>query len=309
MIAARPTLRRDAQWLPLAGLAALGVLALATPGFTATPNVVTLLATMAYVGCIAVGMTFIMLSGNIMSFSLGATMASGAMLCCALSHFGAVTATVVTLAYAVAVQALQGALIGGLRANPIIVSIMALSLISGVTQVVSHGHAIYAVPNTLPLLKQSIAAIPAAAYVLMAAVVAGELLLRLTHFGQGVLLVGSNWRAAVATGLRPSRVITGVYAAAGFFSGLSALLIASHYGSADLSYGVGYDYSAVAATLVGGTAISGGQGSVLRTLGGMAVIAVIASILLLRGFETQYQYLFNGLIILAAILAQGRRKA
>jgi ribose/xylose/arabinose/galactoside ABC-type transport system permease subunit len=295
------------SWLPLTGLAALIVVALATPGFTTTPNIVTLLATTSFVGCVAVGMTFIMLSGNIMSFSLGATMASAAMIYCALSDYGEAVAAAATVTYATSVSAAQGALVGYFRANPIIVSIMALSLISGGTQVVSQGHAIYAVPNSLAVLKGSIAGIPAAGFVLLAAVVAGQLLLRYTHFGHGVILVGSNLRAAVAAGIRTPQIVVGVYAVAGLFASLSGLLIAARYGSADLSYGAGFDYSAVAATLVGGTAISGGHGSVLRTLGGIVVVAVIASILLLRGFETQYQYLLNGIIILLAILAQGRR--
>jgi ribose/xylose/arabinose/galactoside ABC-type transport system permease subunit len=298
---------RGKSWLPVAGLAALTAAALATPGFISTPNIVTLLGTTSFIGCVAIGMTFIMLSGNIMSFSLGSTMASGAMLYCALSDCGAAIATAATILYAIAVSAAQGALIGYFRANPIIVSIMALSLISGVSQVVSQGHAVYAVPDSLAALKGNIVGVPVAGIVLLVAAIAGQLLLRYTHFGHGVVLVGSNLRAAVATGVRTPRIVTGVYAVAGFFSSLSALLIAARYGSADLSYGAGFDYSAVAATLVGGTAISGGNGSVAHTLGGMVVIAVITSILLLRGFETQYQYLLNGIIILIAILAQGRR--
>jgi ribose/xylose/arabinose/galactoside ABC-type transport system permease subunit len=298
---------RRAAWLPLAMLVALIVAAFATPGFTAVPNIVTLLATTSFVGCIAVGMTFIMLSGNIMSFSLGATMASGAMLYCALSDQGEIVAAAATVIYCMAVSGMQGVLVGYLRANPIIVSIMALSLISGVSQVVSQGHAIYAVPDSLAALKGNVAGIPVAGFVLLAAVISGQLLLRYTHFGHGVILVGSNRRAAVASGVRVSHIVTILYAVAGLYASFSALLIAARYGSADLSYGVGFDYGAVAAILVGGTAISGGSGSVVRTLGGMVVIAVIASILLLRGFETQYQYLLNGIIILIAILAQGRR--
>lgn len=298
---------RAAPPLPLLGLGALVAAALATPGFLATPNIVTLLATISYVGCVAVGMTFIMLGGNIMSFALGATMASGAMLFCALSADGTAVAALATIAYAILVSAAQGALIGYFRANPIIVSIMALSLISGASQIASSGHSVYAEPGALAALSGGIAGIPAAGIVFVAAVAAGQALLRLTRFGHALILVGSNLRAATAAGVRTPRIVTGAYAVAGFFTALSALLIAARYGSADLSYGAGYDYSAVAATLVGGTAIAGGSGSVVRTLGGMVVISIIAALLLLRGFETQYQYLLNGLIILGAILVQGKR--
>ena len=81
-----------------------------------------------------------------------------------------------------------------------------------------------------------------------------------------------------------------------------AILLAARYGSGDMELGLGYDYTAIAAVLVGGTAIQGGSGSVVRTLIGVTVIAVIATVLLLRGFSQQWQYLITGLIVLAVIM-------
>ena len=78
--------------------------------------------------------------------------------------------------------------------------------------------------------------------------------------------------------------------------------LAARYGSGDMELGAGYDYSAIAAVLVGGTSIQGGSGSVLRTLVGVTVIAVIEVVLLLRGFSEQLQYLITGVIVLAVIM-------
>jgi ribose/xylose/arabinose/galactoside ABC-type transport system permease subunit len=89
---------------------------------------------------------------------------------------------------------------------------------------------------------------------------------------------------------------------AGACAAVSGVLLAARYGSGDMELGTGYDYTAIAAVLVGGTAIQGGSGSVVRTLIGVTVIAVIEVVLLLRGFSQQLQYLITGLIVLAVIM-------
>jgi ribose/xylose/arabinose/galactoside ABC-type transport system permease subunit len=80
------------------------------------------------------------------------------------------------------------------------------------------------------------------------------------------------------------------------------MLLAARYGSGDMELGAGYDYSAIAAVLVGGTTITGGAGSVVRTLVGVTVIAIVEVVLLLRGFSEQLQYLITGLIVLGVIM-------
>ena len=90
---------------------------------------------------------------------------------------------------------------------------------------------------------------------------------------------------------------------------MPGILIAGRYGAGTMEYGAGYDYSAIAGVLVGGTAIAGGEGSVSRSFFGVVVIASVTVLLLLRGFETEYQYLFIGLIVLAAVLLQGTLRA
>jgi ribose/xylose/arabinose/galactoside ABC-type transport system permease subunit len=84
-------------------------------------------------------------------------------------------------------------------------------------------------------------------------------------------------------------------------------MLASRYGSATMAYGSGYDYDAIAAILVGGTVIRGGEGSALRTLAGISFVAVIQALLLLRGFRQEWQYLVGGVIVLVVMLLQTRR--
>jgi len=291
------------------GLSGLLVLAAITPGFTAAPSLLSLVNTGSLIGCVAVGMTFITLSGNIMSFALGATTGAAAVVCAGLSGFGMVPALAGAVAVAVGVSALQGFIIGYFRANPIIVSIAALALIGGVAEFASGSRTVYAAPSVLDFLKGRVWGIPLTGLVFLASVVIGQVIQSYTQFGQRVMMVGSNLRAATAAGVRTWRTVTGAYALAGFFTSLAGILIAGRYGAGTMEYGAGYDYSAIAGVLVGGTAIAGGEGSVGRSFFGVVVIASVTVMLLLRGFETEYQYLFTGLIVLAAVLLQGRARA
>jgi ribose/xylose/arabinose/galactoside ABC-type transport system permease subunit len=306
MLTGRRSGTRLTTIVQVTGLLALVAVALQTPGFLTVPSFVSLATSVSLIGCVAIGMTFITLSGNIMSYSLGATTAAAAMLYCALSDHGLVLAISAAVATAVIVTALQGLAIGYFRANAIIVSIAALALIFGVAENVSGGQTVYAGNDALAFLKGKLLEVPLPFIVFMAAAAIGQGVLSWTRFGANVFLVGSNPRAAEATGVPSARTITGVYALSGLFTGLSALLLAGRYGSGSMEFGVGYDYSAIGATLVGGTAIAGGQGSVVRTVFGVIVVCTIDTLLVLRGFETQYKYFFTGLVVLAAMLLQSR---
>jgi ribose/xylose/arabinose/galactoside ABC-type transport system permease subunit len=102
------------------------------------------------------------------------------------------------------------------------------------------------------------------------------------------------------------RTITGAYLWAGFFASLAGIMLAVRYDAANMDYGVAYDYDAIAAVLVGGTAIGGGHGSAVRTFAGAMVIAAVQVMLLLRGLRQEWQYLAAGLIVLAVIILQAR---
>lgn len=283
------------------------VLVVFTPGFLSTPSLLSLVNSASLIGCVAVGMTLITISGNVLAFSLGVATGCTAMVFAALTPLGGGTAAIAALASAIVITGLQGFVIGFFRANPIIVSIAALGLITGCAEFVSQGQTVYSSYPALAFLKGKFLGVPAAGYVFLATAIAGELLLRFSRFGRNLRMVGSNIVAADAVGVVAWRTITGVYSLAGLFAGFAGLLLATRYGAGSLQYGMGYDYSAIAAVLVGGTFIGGGEGSVTRTFVGVLLIAAISNLLLLHGVPTEYQYLLTGLIIFGAVLAQTRK--
>jgi ribose/xylose/arabinose/galactoside ABC-type transport system permease subunit len=115
-------------------------------------------------------------------------------------------------------------------------------------------------------------------------------------------MIGSSFRAAESAGINIWKTITLSYVLTGLFTALAGILLAAHYQMADMEYGHAYDYDAIAAVLVGGTPIRGGQGSIVRTLGGVMVVATVQSILLLQGWRPEWQYLITGAIVLTVIV-------
>jgi ribose/xylose/arabinose/galactoside ABC-type transport system permease subunit len=196
----------------------------------------------------------------------------------------------------------QGALVGYIRANPILVSIAGLSLVIGGAALATGGQRIYPGGEGLQMFKGRVAGIPVEALYFFATVIVGQFVLSWTRIGREMIMAGSNLRAAIAAGIDTAKAVTIAYVIAGACSAVAGVLLAARYGSGDMELGAGYDYTAIAAVLVGGTAIQGGSGSVVRTLIGVTVIAIIEVVLLLRGFSQQLQYLITGLIVLAVIM-------
>ena len=298
----RARVRHAALWIRLAAAAAIAAFALTTPGFLTPLSLNALFTAISFVGCVAVGMTFITLTGNIMSLALGATVSASALAFLAMLSFGILPAFLLTVLFAAIITGLQGFLVGHFRANPILVSIAALSLLLGGAAFVTGGHRIYPAGEGLAIFKGRILGIPKEALCFFATVLAGQLILSWTRVGRMMSMVGSNARAATAAGIDAAGVITMAYVIAGACAAVSGVLLAARYGSGDMEIGAGYDYTAIAAVLVGGTGITGGSGSTLRTLVGTIVIAIIEVVLLLRGFSEQLQYLITGLIVLVVIM-------
>jgi len=277
---------------------------LLTPGFLSAPNILSLLTTVSFIGCVAAGMTLITISGNIMSFCLGATAGAAAMVFIVALNWGGIgVGLVASLAVAALVSAAQGFAVGWVRANPIIVSIATLALIYGVAEIFASHSAVYPRPGSgYEIFKGKLAGVPIEFVVFLCVTAAGQFILSFTRFGRNLYMIGSSFPAAEAAGVKTWRTVTGAYLWAGIFTGLSGIMLAIRYDGANMAYGTGYDYDAVAAVLVGGTLIKGGQGSVLRTLAGAMIIAIVQALLLLLGFRQEWQYLFTGLIVLAVII-------
>jgi ribose/xylose/arabinose/galactoside ABC-type transport system permease subunit len=271
-----------------------------------------LLTTLSFVGCVAAGMTLITISGNIMSFCLGATAAASSVVFVAvLNEAGLVAGVLAGLLAGALITGAQGLIIGGLRANPIIVSIAALAMIYGIFNGLTGNATINAIPGAgHETIRGKLLGVPIEFICFLSVLLIGQLVLSFTVFGRNVFMVGSGQAAADAAGYHVWRTTVGAYVWAGLFTAVAGIMLGVRYNQANMEFGIGYDYDAIAAVLVGGTAIQGGQGSMIRTLAGVATISVVQVVLLLYGFRQEWQYLIAGLIVLLVVtLHTGAAKA
>jgi ribose/xylose/arabinose/galactoside ABC-type transport system permease subunit len=276
-----------------------------TSGFATADNARAILVSSAFVGVIAVGMTMIMISGNVFSLSLGLTAAVCAIAFLYLLRLGLIPALVVTVLLGALICGLQGAVVGGLGANPIIVTIAAGVVQQGITLDLTGG------TTTNPggggqdylVLTHLVAGVPIQFVILLGLTIVADWTLRATRFGRHVYAVGENKRAARAAAISVPRVAIGAFAFAGVAAGLGGALMGAANQNATLSIAGTFTYDAIAAALVGGTAVAGGRGSAARTLFGAVIIAAVSSILLLHGYSTGVQILVKGVIVVIVVAA------
>ena len=184
-------------------LVALLIWAALTPSFLSAPSLTALLTTASVIGCLSAGMTFITISGNVMSFALGATAASSAVVfLLLLNAAGLIPALIGALLFGGAVTGFQGLIVGWIRANPIIVSIAANVLIYGAFTWLTGNESVNADANAgHSLLKTAIGGVPIEFLIFITAIALGQIVLSYTVFGRNLLLIGSGLPAAEAVGL------------------------------------------------------------------------------------------------------------
>lgn len=289
--------------ITIAAIIALLIACATTPQFFTINNAKAILVSASIVGLAALGGTFIMIVGSIVSLATAQTMAVLAMVFLSVQPLGLVPAIALTLVAGAVIQAVQGALVGYWSANPVVLSIAAAFALTGFATLVTGGTTVYPSVTNFELLNSTPFGIPLSVFVFIAAAVVAELVLRRTVRGQQMYLVGENRRAARAAGLPVPRIVLFAWMSGGVLLAIGALFLAAFNTTATINLGGTITFDAIAAVLAGGTAIAGGKGSAFRTVGGTLAIAVIADVLLLRGFSTGAQLLVKGLLVLILVVA------
>jgi rhamnose transport system permease protein len=289
----------------LALLALLGFLAVRAPGFFATANLRDLLVSNAPVLLAAVGMTLVVLARHI-DISIGSQFAIGGVAAGLLAKTGvpmpAVAAGAV-LAGAI-LGAVNGALVAFLGLPSIVVTLATMVLLRESLRWATEGVWVQDLPAGFQWFglgqEWGRVAVVAAGLVVFAAFAWG---LRAVAAGRAVYATGSEPEAARLVGIRPRRVVFGVFVAMGALTGLAALLTSIQFIDVQTNAGVGLEMKVIAAVVVGGTAISGGRGTLGGTLLGVALLGAIGPALTFLGTEAHWERALQGLVILLAVAA------
>jgi ribose/xylose/arabinose/galactoside ABC-type transport system permease subunit len=276
--------------------------ATSTHGFFTLTNAKSILLSSSFVGIIALGMTMIMLNGNLFSLSLSTTSAVSAAMFLYGLRWGIVPAIVITVALGAALCWPQGLLVGALRANPIIVTIAAGVMQEGVLLYATGGATVLPPAGAnYTFLNSRPGGIPLVFMVFIVLTAVVELVLRATRFGWQIFAVGENREAARVAGFRIGPITAGAFAVAGACAAIAGILLGGFNQNATLSIAGTYNFDAIAAVLVGGSLVTGGQGSATRTLFGAIVIATLESVLLIHGYSTGVQLLIKGVLVLVVV--------
>jgi ribose transport system permease protein len=312
---------------PVAGLLALCVLGTAlNRDFATVDNLMNVLTRTSFIGIIAVGMTFVIISGGIdLSVGSMAALIAGTMIWTmnglatgALGHLlpplaivlvGIVLALVLGAAFGCA----HGLLITKGRIEPFIVTLGTLGIFRAVLTWLADGGAL-TLDNSLadlygPVYYASLLGVPVPVWVFLAVAAGGALILQRTAFGRHVQAIGSNEQVARYAAIRVDTVKIVTYALLGVCVGVATVLYVPRLGSATPTTGLLWELEAIASVVVGGTALKGGEGRVLGTVVGAVLLSVIANILNLTSIISVYlNAAVQGIVIIVvACLQRGRR--
>jgi ribose transport system permease protein len=307
----RDPARRPAWFTDLAMLPALilliVVLSVMTDGLLTSSNLINVLSQSAVVAIAAIGATFVILTGGIdlsTGSVIGASGVAGAWIITGTGNLaagiaaGLFTGTVIGL--------LAGVVIARLNVVPFAVTLAALYVVSGCTTLLSHGRTIAPVPAGF--IRFSIdgpGGVPYAVWLAVVLYVIAQIVLTRTAWGRRVVHVGANVEVARISGVDVVRTRTSVYVVAGFFSAIAGMVLTSGLAGAGASMGSPLLLNIVGAVVLGGTSLSGGRGSLLRTGIGVLFLGFLSNGMSLLGLQDYDQQMVTGSFIFVAASADG----
>lgn len=295
-------------WLILA--AAIFLTAIVIPEFRHPENMANLVRQSAVLGILAVGQTFVIAAGMI---DLSVGMIAGLVVvlsCWMLGADPSATLIVAVVMFLVgsAIGLLNGALLNLLKLNPLILTFGMLSILQGVIFTITDRSIGKASPFLQQLANGNLYGIPYSGLLLAIVVFAFHVLFSRTRFGHHLLAIGGNAESARRSGIDVGRVRLGVFAISGFCAALAGLLLAGRIGTGYPLAGSGLELDAIVAVVIGGTALSGGRGSIFQSIGGVFVLAIVSNALNLMEVSAFVQMLAKGLIVVMAIIINQPRR-
>lgn len=296
------------EWLPFAiVIAAVAVVVLAaaflTPSFLTVDNVRAILRNAAIVGIVAVGMTPVTLSGNFVSLGItqSAMLAMVSFVAMLGAGWGVVPAIVAVIVLLVAVGVLQGAIIAA-GLNPVITTLAAGAIIFGVVSELTRGGIVRAGQNAINWDDAYVAGIPVEVLIFILFTALLTFVMQRTVTGRETTLIGANRATAEISGISFTRVTILAFAIFSVGLALAGILNGAAFGQATAVSFPGLTVDAIAAVLVGGTAIQGGRGSPLRSAGGAILIAVISNMMVLNNFSTGGRLAVQGGVVVVIVV-------
>lgn len=297
--------------LPFLTLIALFViLSIASPNFLTSTNLSSVARQTAVINIMALGMTLIIISGGI-DLSVGSILALAGLLGTRAMErkMGIPAGMVIGILVGTACGFANGTMITFLRINPFIVTLGTMGIFRGLALIISNGLPVHDIPASFSFLGEgTVLGIPFVIWILLFCAVSMHILLEHTRLGRYAISIGSNPDAAFYAGVPVAFDTIAVYSIAGMLTGLAGMIEASRLMTGQPTGGQGYELQAIAAVVIGGGSLRGGEGSVLGTLVGAFIMGLLANGSDLLGTNPYWQQVIIGAVIILAVSVDELRK-
>jgi len=286
----------------------LGVI---NPRFLHVGNVTNVLNQTSINALLAAGLTIVILTGGI-DISVGSILAfTGATAAILMSHdVNVVLVVLLALLIGVVAGGFNGLFISRWNLQPMIVTLATLSIFRGATYLITNGSPVSVRSSLFRTIGggKIFGVVPVPVVIMIVLFAVGHYVLTRTPFGRHIYAVGGNEEAAFLSGVSVTKTKLKAYVLSGALAAIAGLILTSRLASAQPLAGQGYELDAIAAAVIGGTSLKGGQGRILFTIIGALIIGMLNNALNLMDVSSYYQTVIKGLVILAAVLLDARSK-
>jgi ribose transport system permease protein len=297
--------------LPFLSLIVLFVaLTIASPNFFTSTNLSSVVRQTAVINIMALGMTMIIITGGI-DLSVGAILAMGGVVGTMAMEKGLSipVGVLVGILTGLACGLANGLMITRLRIQPFIVTLGTLGIFRGTTLIITNGLPVHQIPQQFSYMGEgNLLGVPFVLWILVACAAITHIVLEHTRLGRYTFAIGSNREAAVYAGIPVKFHTTAVYAIGGMLTGLAGMIEASRLMTGQPTAGQGYELQAIAAVVIGGGSLQGGEGSVMGTLVGAFIMGLLSNGSDLLGVSPYLQQAIIGAVIILAVTLDEVRK-
>ena len=279
------------------------VVSVLNTNFLSAQNIKNIFQQVSINGILAVGMTFVIITGGI-DLSVGSLLGFSGVIAASLVSGGGnpLLAVLAGIAAGLVFGVVNGVLVSYAKIVPFIVTLGMLSIARGFTNVYTHGSPIIKLNKAFTALGQSsFLGIGLPVWIFVCMLLVGYVLLHTTKLGRYTLAVGGNESAAKTSGINTAKIKMFAYTFTGFCCGLAGILMTAKTNAGAPNAGTGYELDAIAAAIIGGTSPSGGKGSIFGTLLGVLIFGIIQNALDILNVSSYIQQVIKGLIIIGAV--------
>jgi ribose transport system permease protein len=273
------------------------------PGFVRSANILNMLSQLSIIGIMSIGMTFVIITGGL-DMSVGGVYALSAVVVASLADKMSIpVAVVITLAIGVVAGLINGLLVTRFKVPPFVATLGTGSIYTGFALIYSNAQPFFVHKESFRWLGSGyIGNIPVAVIFLFVGYILFSIILSYTTYGRSIYSIGGNPEASRLSGLRINMITSSAYAICGLCASISGLIIASRLGQGQANIGDLIVLDVIAAVVIGGTSLSGGQGAIWRTAIGGAILIMISNVFDSMSLSPYWQSVFKGIIVIGAVM-------